>query len=139
MILCSLLYRGQTLDKRDAIMAALRGARAIWIRTSTTSREAQRATEGISFVLAKAGEAHEPLIHPQQKSPPTVTPRSNDFGIDYAVHDTFSDADVDFPTSKCVCEPKIRDAAEETYSGGEYDATVLGCVYDRPTAGGQGR
>lgn len=139
MILCSLLHRGQTLDERDAIMAALRGARAIWIRTSTTSREAQRATEGVSFVLAKAGEAHELPIHPQRKPPPTATPRSDDFGIDFSVQDTFPDVDVEFSTCKCICDPKIKDAAKGKCSHGEYDAAVLGCAYDQSTARGHGR
>lgn len=98
MILCSLLHRNQTLDKKDAIVAALRGARAIWIRTSTTSREAQRATEGISFVLTKAGKANEPPICFQQQSARTVA-GSMDFSLDFAPQNSLPDAATGFSPS----------------------------------------
>ena len=56
MILCSLLHRGQTLDRKEEIMTTLRSTRAIWMRSSSISREAKKAAETISFVLARAGD-----------------------------------------------------------------------------------
>lgn len=56
MVLCSLLHRGQTLHRKEEIMTTLRSTRAIWMRSSSTSHEAKKAAETVSFVLAKAGE-----------------------------------------------------------------------------------
>ena len=56
MILCSLLYRRQTLNRKDEIITALRSSRAVWIRGSAISQDAKKAAETVSFVLAKAGE-----------------------------------------------------------------------------------
>jgi hypothetical protein len=57
MVLCSLLYRRwKTLDRRDDILAALRTARGIWLRKSSSSHEAKKAAETISFVLARAAD-----------------------------------------------------------------------------------
>lgn len=53
MILCSLLHRGQTQQRTDEIVTALQRARIIWMRGSTRSREAKRAAETVSFVLAR--------------------------------------------------------------------------------------
>lgn len=61
MILCSLLYRRQTLGRQEEILTALRTTRMIWMRKSDTSREAKKAAETISIVLARAadGVAHD--------------------------------------------------------------------------------
>jgi hypothetical protein len=56
MILCSLLHRRQTLNREEEIMAALRRTRTIWIRRSSSSREAKKAAKTVSIVLARAGE-----------------------------------------------------------------------------------
>jgi hypothetical protein len=57
MILCSLLYRDQILQ-REEIMTVLRRTRAIW-RCNTVSEEARKAADAISIVLARAGEHQE--------------------------------------------------------------------------------
>lgn len=54
MILCSLLHRRQTLGRQEEILTALRTTRMIWMRKSSTSREAKKAAETISIVLARA-------------------------------------------------------------------------------------
>lgn len=59
MILCSLLHRGQTLHRKEENMTTLRSTRAIWMRSSSISREAKKAAETVSFVLAKAGDLHD--------------------------------------------------------------------------------
>ena len=56
MTLCSLLHRGPTLHREEEIMAALRRTRTIWMRRRSSSREAKKAAETVSFVLGKAGE-----------------------------------------------------------------------------------
>ncbi|RDW59232.1 fungal specific transcription factor-1 [Coleophoma crateriformis] len=56
MILCSLLHRGQMLHRREAITAALQRTRTIWMRRSSNSREAKKAAETVSIVLARAGD-----------------------------------------------------------------------------------
>ncbi|KAF3771151.1 hypothetical protein M406DRAFT_245254, partial [Cryphonectria parasitica EP155] len=56
MILCSLLYRRQTLGREEDILAALRRSRMIWMRRSAISCEAKKAAETVSIVLARAGE-----------------------------------------------------------------------------------
>ncbi|KAE8349001.1 hypothetical protein BDV28DRAFT_142177 [Aspergillus coremiiformis] len=56
MVLCSMLHRGQTLQRGQEIRAALQRSRAIWMRRSSTSKEAKKAAETVSFVLARAGD-----------------------------------------------------------------------------------
>ncbi|KAI1451226.1 putative fungal-specific transcription factor [Annulohypoxylon moriforme] len=58
MILCSLVYRRKTMGRLEEILAALRNARMIWMRKSTASREAKKAAETISIVLARAANAN---------------------------------------------------------------------------------
>ncbi|KAH8698950.1 putative fungal-specific transcription factor [Talaromyces proteolyticus] len=55
MILCSMLCSGQTQGREDEVRSALQRSRMIWIRRSTTSKEAKKAAETVSIVLAKAG------------------------------------------------------------------------------------
>ena len=59
MILCSLLHRGQTLNRKEEIMTKLRSTRAIWMRSSSISWEAKKAAETVSFVLARAGDLRD--------------------------------------------------------------------------------
>ncbi len=59
MILCSLLHRGQTLNRKEEIMTTLRSTRTIWMQSSSISQEAKKAAETVNFVLAKAGEARD--------------------------------------------------------------------------------
>ncbi|KAK3299647.1 uncharacterized protein B0H64DRAFT_389201 [Chaetomium fimeti] len=56
MVLCSMLHRGRTLQREDEILRALRRTRTIWMRASSGSREAKKAAETVSIVLARAGE-----------------------------------------------------------------------------------
>ncbi|EED19988.1 fungal specific transcription factor, putative [Talaromyces stipitatus ATCC 10500] len=55
MILCFMLYSGQTQGRDDEIRTALQRSRSIWIRRSSFSKEAQKAAETVSIVLTKAG------------------------------------------------------------------------------------
>lgn len=59
MILCSLLHRQQrqTRERAEEISAALRKTRMIWMRRSDVSREAEKAAQTVSIVLARAGES----------------------------------------------------------------------------------
>ena len=59
MILCSLLDRGQNLNRKEEIMTALRSTKAIWMQSSSISQEAKKAAETVSFVLARAGEVRD--------------------------------------------------------------------------------
>jgi hypothetical protein len=59
MILCSLLYRGQTLHRKEEILTTLRSTRAIWMRSSFVSRDAKKAAETVDFVLAKTGKVRD--------------------------------------------------------------------------------
>ncbi|CAG8886238.1 unnamed protein product [Penicillium salamii] len=56
MILCSMLHRGQTLEREQDIRAALQRCRAIWMRRSESSKEAKKAAETVNFVLARADD-----------------------------------------------------------------------------------
>jgi hypothetical protein len=56
VILCSLLDRRQMLGREEDVLAALRRARAIWLRKSGASKEAKKAAETVSLVLVRAGE-----------------------------------------------------------------------------------
>ena len=56
MVLCSLIYRSQSLDRKEEIMATLRSTRAIWMRSSAISQEAKKAAETVCFVLARTGD-----------------------------------------------------------------------------------
>ena len=64
MILCSLLHRGQSLHRKEEIMTTLRSTREIWMRSSSISREAKKAAETVSFVLARAGDIRDYGIDP---------------------------------------------------------------------------
>ncbi|ROV93377.1 hypothetical protein VMCG_08405 [Cytospora schulzeri] len=55
MILCMLLQRGQTLQRDEEIKAALRKTRDIWVRSSSSSREARKGVQAVSLVLARFG------------------------------------------------------------------------------------
>lgn len=72
MILCSLLHRGQTLHLKEEIMTTLRSTRAIWMRSSAISRDAKKAAETVSFVLAKAGDHYEVDIDAERPSTTTM-------------------------------------------------------------------
>lgn len=56
MVLCSILYRGKALQQEQEIRVFLQTCRSIWMRRSSTSKEAKKATETVSFVLTKAGD-----------------------------------------------------------------------------------
>lgn len=62
MVLCSMLCRGKTLQREQEIRAALQISRSIWMRRSSTSKEATKAAETVSFVLAKAADGHKPNL-----------------------------------------------------------------------------
>ena len=61
MVLCSALYRGQTLQREEEILKALRRTRTVWMRASSSSREAKKAAETVSIVIARAAEHHGPM------------------------------------------------------------------------------
>jgi len=58
MVLCSMVYRGQTLQREEEILGALRRTRTVWMRASPGSREARKAAETVSIVIARAGEGY---------------------------------------------------------------------------------
>jgi hypothetical protein len=62
MMLCSLLYRGMTLERDEEIIAALRNSRDVWTQSEAISEEARRAAHAIGFVLSKARISQEPSI-----------------------------------------------------------------------------
>jgi hypothetical protein len=55
VILCSMVYRKQTKNRLEEVLASLRGARNVWMRT-TGSQEAAKAVETINVILAKASK-----------------------------------------------------------------------------------
>ncbi|RDW81235.1 putative transcription factor [Aspergillus mulundensis] len=55
MLLCSLLYRRENIERENEIRAALHRARTIWMRRSSISNEAKKAAEAVSLVLSCAG------------------------------------------------------------------------------------
>ncbi|KAJ5413513.1 hypothetical protein N7465_005818 [Penicillium sp. CMV-2018d] len=59
MVLCSILYRGKALQREQEIRASLQICRSIWMRRSSTSKEATKAAETVSLVLAKASDGHK--------------------------------------------------------------------------------
>lgn len=58
MILCSVLYHCPTSNRAEEIKAALRKSRGIWERNSSISREARKAAETVSIVLARTGDGY---------------------------------------------------------------------------------
>ena len=72
MVLCSLLYRGQSSDRKEEIMAALRSTGTIWMRSSASSQEAKKAAETVSFVLARAGDDHRNDLGAERTSAATM-------------------------------------------------------------------
>jgi hypothetical protein len=61
MVLCSMVSRRRTLQRDEEILRALRRTRAVWMRASSSSREAKRAAETVSLVIAGTGELHGSL------------------------------------------------------------------------------
>ncbi|KAI1382979.1 putative fungal-specific transcription factor [Hypoxylon trugodes] len=61
MILCSLIYHRRTMGRQEEILAALRSTRMIWMRRSAKSKEAKKAAETLSIILAKTtgGDEHD--------------------------------------------------------------------------------
>lgn len=91
MILCSLLHRGQTLHMKEEIMTTLRSTRAVWMRSSAISRDAKRAAETVSFVLARTGEDYEIDLDAERPSTTTMgqamSTNANGSGADSAFND----------------------------------------------------
>ncbi|KAH6637281.1 hypothetical protein F5144DRAFT_570122 [Chaetomium tenue] len=63
MVLCSMLHRGRTLERKQEILTALKRTRTIWMRASSGSEEAKKAAETVSIVLARAGEGRGAREH----------------------------------------------------------------------------
>ncbi|KAL0932143.1 fungal specific transcription factor [Colletotrichum truncatum] len=55
MILCSMVHRKKMLGCEEEIMTALRTSRLIWMRKESSSKEAKKAAQAVSIVLARAG------------------------------------------------------------------------------------
>ena len=72
MVLCSLLYRGQSPHRKEEIIAALHSTRTIWMRSSAISQEAKKAAETVSFVLARAGDDHRNDLGAERTSTATM-------------------------------------------------------------------
>ena len=72
MVLCSLLYRGQSSDRKEEIMATLRSTRAIWVQSSAISQEAKKAAETVGFVLARAGEDYRNDLGAERTTAATI-------------------------------------------------------------------
>ncbi|KAL2861158.1 putative transcription factor [Aspergillus lucknowensis] len=53
--LCSVLHNGRTMEREDEIRRALQRARAIWMRRSSSSKEAKRAADTVGLVLSRMG------------------------------------------------------------------------------------
>lgn len=117
MTLCSLLHRGNTLEKRDVIILALRGARDIWTRRITTSKEAQRAADTIGFVLEKVREAQEtPVsIHESPSSAINIHSNFNDLVSD---QDTIFNTDTGFSTGQFPNPPCSQTSLTRTGATG---------------------
>jgi hypothetical protein len=55
MVLCALLHSsGEGLQRREEVIAMLKNAQAVWMRSSPASKEAHRAAETVKAVLTKA-------------------------------------------------------------------------------------
>ncbi|KAL3472236.1 fungal-specific transcription factor domain-containing protein [Aspergillus californicus] len=59
MLLCSFLHRehGHVIEREAEIRAALQRARIIWMRRSTSSKEAKKAAETVNVVLSRAANS----------------------------------------------------------------------------------
>lgn len=78
MVLCSLLYRGMTLERDEEIIAALRGSREIWMQSDAISEEARKAAHAIDFVLTKARVSRQRSIHTDPARTSTTTLEQSD-------------------------------------------------------------
>jgi hypothetical protein len=103
MILCSLLYHEQTLQREDEIRDALQRARTVWMRRSSTSKEAKKAAETINIVLSRTGKGQEGDGRPKedasreagdlsaQRNPPMM--QDTFFGISFGGEKGLPDSD----------------------------------------------
>ncbi|KAK4244302.1 hypothetical protein C7999DRAFT_17424 [Corynascus novoguineensis] len=77
MVLCSMLHRGQTLQRKDEIVRVLKRTRSIWLRASIGSREADKAAKTVNFVLSREPDGHSMMdetkagvVHGEEHSMP---------------------------------------------------------------------
>ncbi|KAL4974568.1 hypothetical protein BDW66DRAFT_161134 [Aspergillus desertorum] len=66
MILCAVLHNGRTMEREDEIRRALQRTRAIWIRRSSTSKEAKKAADTVGIVLSRIGVAETSDLNPNE-------------------------------------------------------------------------
>ncbi|PLN76152.1 fungal-specific transcription factor domain-domain-containing protein [Aspergillus taichungensis] len=83
MILCSLLHNGRAMEREDEIQRALQRARGIWMRTSSTSKEAKRAADIVGLVLSRTegGGISDSKFNPNAGSDFAVPDASCDFTV----------------------------------------------------------
>ncbi|KAI1348456.1 fungal-specific transcription factor domain-containing protein [Xylaria sp. FL0043] len=61
MVLCSLIYHNKTQGRFEEVIAALRGARNIWMRI-TGSRESKKAAETVNLILSRASKIDQATV-----------------------------------------------------------------------------
>jgi hypothetical protein len=109
MILCSLLHNGRTMERKDETRRALQRARAIWIRRSSTSKEAKRAADTVGIVLSRMGDGgrSDPNLNEDAGNNSLTIPDSScDFGLEpdntipdnMSLHDRGSHTFTDMPS-----------------------------------------
>ncbi|KAK4232439.1 polyketide synthase [Podospora fimiseda] len=78
MILCSMLHRGSTFQRENEILTALRRTRTTWMRASSHSKEAKKAADTVSIVVARAtGLVHIHKPHSIMATTNAVSTASN--------------------------------------------------------------
>ncbi len=83
MILCSLLHNGRTMERKDKILRALQRAKGIWMRRSSTSKEAKRAADTVGIVLSRMGGGGRsgPNLNADAGDSLNIPDSSGDFGL----------------------------------------------------------
>ncbi|KAF9892662.1 hypothetical protein FE257_001064 [Aspergillus nanangensis] len=106
MILCSLLHNGPTVGRKDEIRRALQRARGIWMRRSSTSKEAKRAVDTVGIVLSRMGGGgrSDPDLNADAGDSLTVPDSSGDFSL---VPDNFIPGNMSFHDADQFIMPGI--------------------------------
>ncbi|KAL4743234.1 hypothetical protein BDV11DRAFT_215371 [Aspergillus similis] len=134
MILCSSLHHERATGRKDEIRRALQRARAVWIRRSTTSKEAKRAADTVGIVLSRIGvgaSGSDPALGPDEhagnnSSLMTMPDSSGGFGLepDNTMPDNMSFHDSDQFIMPGILGTLVPSALQDQSTSYDVDSTA---------------
>ena len=107
MVLCSAVCCGRAMEREEEILGVLRRTRTVWMRASGGgSREAKKAAETVSFVIARAAEGARFGDDPQEGLGRMLDQRSASIGGSSWLLGGFAPADFQTPLFSFSTDPE---------------------------------